>query len=160
MQKATPKTAPAADLRRLTVEVVAAYVSRNPLAPKDIAEVVRTVYQTLKGLGEKPVIVAKQAVEPAVSVRRSVTRSHIVCLEDGRKFRALRRHLRASHGMTPEQYRAKWGLGSDYPMVAPGYAAVRSELAKKIGLGRLPTRPAAEAEQPKAARKRRLTQAA
>jgi predicted transcriptional regulator len=157
MQNATPKAAPIADLRRLTADVVASYASRNALPPEDIAELVQTVYDSLKGVAETP---APAAVKPAAPVERSVTRSHIVCLEDGRKFKTLRRHLRTSHALTATQYRAKWGLGPDYPMVAPAYSAARAKLAKKIGLGHLPTHPAAQSKRPKAARKRRLTQAA
>lgn len=118
----------------MTTEVVAAYVRSNTIATSDLPAVIGAVHQTLanldgKGGGET------EPQKPAVPVRRSVTPDYIVCLEDGRKLKMLKRHLRTTYEMTPDQYRAKWHLPPDYPMVAPSYAKRRSEFAKKIGLG-------------------------
>jgi predicted transcriptional regulator len=124
------------DLLRMAVEVVAAYVSKNPLPAGQIPEVIQTVYTSLASLeGGQPEVKA-EAPKPAVPVKRSVTPEHIICLEDGKKLKMLKRHLRTTYNMTPDEYRAKWGLAPDYPMVAPNYAAQRSDFAKKIGLGR------------------------
>jgi len=125
-----------ADLLRMTTEVVSAYVSNNVLPAQQIPEVITTVYGSLNELNapaeeEKP---APQ--KPAVPIRRSVHDDYIVCLEDGKKLKMLKRHLRSNYNMTPDEYRAKWNLPSDYPMVAPNYARQRSDFAKKIGLGR------------------------
>ena len=127
------KTSSAQDLTRLTVDIVASYMTANPLPLEDLPRLLRTVRGTLASVGEAGVVEARK---PVVPVRRTVTRDYIVCLEDGKRFRSLTRHLRAAFGMTPAEYRRKWGLPGDYPMVAPSYAARRSELAKKIGLGR------------------------
>ena len=122
----------------LTSDIVAAHVSNNNVAVEDVPALITTVYGALSSLGggaapeeEKP--------EPAVSIRSSVKKDHLVCLEDGKKMKMLKRHLMTEHGMTPDEYRQRWGLGSDYPMVAPDYAETRRDLAKKIGLGRNPT---------------------
>ncbi|MFN8719798.1 MAG: MucR family transcriptional regulator [Rhodospirillales bacterium] len=123
-------------LLRLTAEIVAAYVSKNPLPAQQIPEVISTVYSSLTGLNSAPKPVAAEPPKPAVPIRKSVTPEYIVCLEDGKKLKMLKRHLRSTYGMTPDEYRAKWGLPADYPMVAPNYAAQRSDFAKKIGLGR------------------------
>lgn len=123
------------DVLRMAVDIVAAYVSNNTVPAAQVPEVINTVYSsltTLEGGGEA----APEPAKPAVSVRRSVTPDYIVCLEDGKKLKMLKRHLRAAYDMSPEEYRAKWGLPADYPMVAPNYAAQRSAFAKKIGLGR------------------------
>jgi predicted transcriptional regulator len=124
------------DLLRLAVDVVAAYVSKNPLPAGQIPEVIHTVYNSLSQADGHPAEVKSEAPRPAVSVRKSVTPDYIVCLEDGKKLKMLKRHLRTTYSMTPDEYRAKWGLPPDYPMVAPSYAAQRSDFAKKIGLGR------------------------
>ena len=121
----------------LTSDIVAAHVSNNSVTVDDVPALITNVYSALSGLGavtqaEEP------APEPAVSVRSSVKRDHIVCLDCGKKMKMLRRHLSSEHGMTPEEYREKWNLGPDYPMVAPDYAETRRDLAKKIGLGRKP----------------------
>jgi predicted transcriptional regulator len=123
-------------LLRLTAEIVAAYVSKNPLPAQQIPEVISTVYSSLTGLNSAPKAIAAEPPKPAVPIRKSVTPEYIVCLEDGRKLKMLKRHLRSTYNMTPDEYRAKWGLPADYPMVAPNYAAQRSDFAKKIGLGR------------------------
>lgn len=126
------------DLLKLTSDIVTAYVSRNNVNPAQVPEVIRTVYATLGSLGRPSVVEtpAAEAGKPAVPVKKSITPEYLVCLEDGRKLKMLRRHLRTVYNMTPEQYRAKWGLPPDYPMVAPKYAEQRSVFAKKIGLGK------------------------
>lgn len=125
------------ELLTLTSEIVSAHVSNNAVASTDLPSVIETVFSTLSGLGGAP---AEPEVEqkPAVPIKKSVTDDYIVCLEDGKKMKMLKRHLKTAYDMTPEQYRAKWNLGPDYPMVAPSYARKRQELAKKIGLGRKP----------------------
>ena len=121
----------------LAAEVVAAYVSNNPLPKGDLPELIFAVHSSLARLGsesELALLPQSDAQTPAVPIRRSVTPDYLICLEDGKKFKSLRRHLGAL-GLTPEQYRNKWKLPSDYPMVAPNYAAQRSALAKNMGLG-------------------------
>ena len=120
----------------LTADIVISHVSNNKVGVEDTAVLIRDVHAALAGLGTVPVEVAK--LEPAVSIRSSVKPDHIVCLEDGRKLKTLKRHLMTSYNLTPDEYRARWGLPADYPMVAPDYAEKRRELAKKIGLGRQP----------------------
>jgi predicted transcriptional regulator len=120
----------------LTSDIVAAHVSNNNVDVNEIPNLITNVYQALSGLGGTTVEEARP--EPAVSVRSSVKKDHLVCLEDGKKMKMLKRHLMTEHGMTPDDYRQRWGLGSDYPMVAPDYAETRRDLAKKIGLGRKP----------------------
>ncbi|NBP71756.1 MAG: MucR family transcriptional regulator [Alphaproteobacteria bacterium] len=116
-----------------TADIVASHVQNNSVAISDLPQLIKTVHDSLAGLtGDSPA----EKPQPAVSVRRSVTPDYIVCLEDGRKLKMLKRHLATAYGMTPEDYREKWGLPSDYPMVAPNYAKQRSSLAKKIGLGK------------------------
>jgi len=121
----------------LTSDIVAAHVSNNSVAVGDLPTLITNVYSALAGL-EKAEPAAEPAPEPAVSIRASVKNDHIVCLEDGKKLKMLKRHLATRYNMTPEQYRARWNLPADYPMVAPAYAEKRRELAKKIGLGRKP----------------------
>jgi len=131
------------DVLRMTADVVSAYVGNNTLPPAKIPDVINSVFGTLRTLDgngggrvERP--------KPAVPIRRSVTPDFIVCLEDGKKLKMLKRHLRTTYSMTPEEYRAKWGLGTDYPMVAPNYSAQRSNFAKRSGLGRGRRQGAAE----------------
>ena len=124
------------DILRMTTEVVAAYVGNNVLAVSQIPEVIGAVHKSLSALQGGNGEPQAEPAKPAVPIRRSVTPDFIVCLEDGKKLKMLKRHLRTSYNLTPDEYRAKWGLASDYPMVAPNYAAQRSALAKKIGLGR------------------------
>ena len=121
----------------LTSDIVAAHVSNNTISVAEVPTLISTVYGALAGLGGSA---PEEEVrpEPAVSVRASVKRDHLVCLEDGKKMKMLKRHLMTEHGMTPDEYRQRWGLGSDYPMVAPEYAETRRDLAVKIGLGRKP----------------------
>lgn len=120
----------------MAVDVVAAYVSNNQVATAQIPEIINNVYNSLVSLETKPEEPAVEAPKPAVAVRKSVTPEYIVCLEDGKKLKMLKRHLRTTYNMSPEEYRAKWNLPPDYPMVAPNYARQRSDFAKKIGLGR------------------------
>ncbi len=123
-------------LIEMTTEIVSAYVSSNELSADAIPGLISTVFGALRSTGSPEALqVAKDQV-PAVSVKKSIFPDYIICLEDGKRFKSLKRHLRSSYDMTPEAYRSKWGLASDYPMVAPNYAAARSALAKKIGLGR------------------------
>jgi predicted transcriptional regulator len=124
------------ELVAMTAEIVAAYVGSNTVATSELEGLISTVHASLKALGEPaPAPVARELV-PAVPIKKSVFPDYIVCLEDGKKFKSLKRHLRSAYNMSPEEYRAKWGLPADYPMVPPNYAAARSALAKKIGLGR------------------------
>lgn len=115
-------------------EIVAAYVSNNSLAVDELPDMIRTVHGVLAALGEDAGTGLTQQ-GPAVSIEDSVTDEYLICLEDGKKLKMLKRYLRSRYGLSPEEYRAKWGLPADYPMVAPNYAAQRSKLAKKIGLG-------------------------
>jgi predicted transcriptional regulator len=110
-------------------------VSHNAVTPNDIPALISQVHAALTRIGGGHTDVSVEQLKPAVAVKRSVTPDHIVCLEDGKKFKSLKRHLRTQYNMTPEQYREKWSLPLDYPMVAPNYAAARSELAKQMGLG-------------------------
>lgn len=123
------------DLLELTAHIVSAYVEKNRLPASGLGDLIASVSASISGLG-KPVEPAPVPLVPAVNPKRSVTPDYIICLEDGKKFKSLKRHLGVHFGLTPDAYRAKWGLPSDYPMVAPNYAASRSELAKSIGLGR------------------------
>jgi predicted transcriptional regulator len=119
----------------LTADIVAAYVSRNPLPVADIAALINQVHMALSSVstGHKPP--QPEPPKPVVSVKKSITPDYLVCLEDGKRFKSLKRHLRAQYNLSPDQYRDKWGLPRDYPMVAPSYAATRSRLAMQIGLG-------------------------
>ncbi len=119
----------------LTADVVSAYVGNNAVAPGNLTALISEVHKALSQTLDENAQAEQEKLKPAVPIRRSVQPDYIVCLEDGKKFKALKRHLRNSFDMSPEEYRAKWGLPADYPMVAPNYAKVRSELAKKIGLG-------------------------
>ena len=127
------------ELLELTTEIVSSHVGNNSVAVQDIPELIRQVYGTLTTIDQAP---SAQPDRPpaAVSVKRSITPDYIICLEDGRKLKMLKRHLKTAYNMTPEEYRERWGLPADYPMVAPNYARQRSELAKKIGLGTKPRR--------------------
>ncbi len=124
------------ELMRMTAEIVASYLSRNPVAAERLPDLIGAVHDSLKNVERKPEIVEEQPLKPAVSVRKSVQPEYIICLEDGKKLKMLKRHLRTTYDMTPDEYRVKWGLPPDYPMVAPNYAAQRSDFAKRIGLGR------------------------
>ena len=119
----------------MTADIVSAYVGNNSVAAADLPSLIQSVHRALSGVtaGGEPVEAAPK--EPAVPLKRSITPDYLICLEDGRKFKSLKRHLRTKYNMSPEDYRAKWGLAKDYPMVAPNYAKARSELAKQMGLG-------------------------
>ena len=119
----------------LTAEIVSAYVSNNTVAAAEIPGLINQVYAALSRVSGKSADAPAEPLKPAVSVKKSITPEYIVCLENGKKFKSLKRHLRTQYSITPEQYREKWGLGADYPMVAPNYAAARSQLAKQMGLG-------------------------
>src|SRR5438128_4074871 len=119
----------------LTAEIVSAYVSNNSAPAGDLSALINQVHSALTRVSSGQADAPSEPLKPAVSVKRSITPDHIVCLEDGKKFKSLKRHLRTQYNMTPEQYREKWGLPADYPMVAPNYAAARSHLAKQMGLG-------------------------
>ena len=119
----------------MTAEIVASYVESNTIAASDVPTLIQSVYHALTAVSTGAAVAEASVKEPAVPVRRSITPDHLVCLEDGRKFKSLKRHLRTRYDMSPEDYRAKWGLAKDYPMVAPNYAKTRSDLAKQMGLG-------------------------
>lgn len=129
------------DFVQLAAEIAAAYMANNSVAPGDIPGLLKSIHAALRDMAGASVAAAQIPVEepeppkPAVPINKTVTPDHIVCLEDGQSFRSLKRHLGTAHNMTPQQYREKWGLPADYPMVAPNYAEARSEMAKKIGLG-------------------------
>ncbi len=126
---------PPASFIELTAEIVSAYVSNNSVAAAEMPDLISQVYQALVRIAAGNAEVPSEPLRPAIPVKRSVSPDFIVCLEDGKKFKSLKRHLRTQYNMTPEQYREKWGLPPDYPMVAPNYAAARSQLAKQMGLG-------------------------
>jgi len=123
------------ELLALTTEIVSAHLSNNTLATQEIPGLIEKVYKTLAGVNGDIVPVATERPQPAVPIRKSVMPDYLVCLEDGKKLKMLKRHLMTAYKMTPEQYRDRWGLPTDYPMVAPNYARQRSKLAKDIGLG-------------------------
>lgn len=122
------------DLLALTADIVSSHVANNSVAVNDLPQLIQNVFATLSGLGTPP-SAPEVKLEPAVPVRQSVKPDYIVCLEDGKKLKMLKRHLMTAYGLTPDDYRAKWGLPADYPMVAPNYAESRRQLAKSIGLG-------------------------
>ena len=122
------------DLLALTTEIVAAHVSNNTVSVSDLPVLINQVYQSLASIGQGPAVTSERP-QPAVSVKRSVHPDYIICLEDGKKLKMLKRHLKTAYNMTPEEYRDRWQLAPDYPMVAPNYARQRSRLAKEIGLG-------------------------
>lgn len=123
-------------LMQMTANVVSAYVANNILPASQLSDVIATVFSSLQSLGNGQIEPRPDAIRPAISIKKSITPDYLVCLEDGKKLKTLKRHLRTTYDMTPDDYRAKWGLPPDYPMVAPNYAAQRSAFAKQIGLGR------------------------
>lgn len=135
-EQSAESSIPKADLLRLATEVVASYVSNNAVGPDQLPELINSVHNTLMSVDGSASAAPEPPQKPAVPIRRSVQPDFIVCLEDGKKLKMLKRHLRTTYEMTPDEYRSKWGLPADYPMVAPNYAAQRSAFAKKIGLGR------------------------
>ncbi|RUW18107.1 MucR family transcriptional regulator [Mesorhizobium sp. M1E.F.Ca.ET.041.01.1.1] len=138
------------DLIGLTADIVSAYVGNNPLPVSGLPELIASIHASLSGI-EHPIAAVQPKLAPAVNPKRSVFPDYIICLEDGKKFKSLKRHLDVHYGLTPDEYREKWGLKSDYPMVAPNYAAQRSTLAKASGLGR---KPAAKPSNSRSAKRR------
>ena len=124
-----------AEIIEMTADIVSAYVGNNVVAAGDLPDLIQSVHRALAGVSVGAEVSEAAPKEPAVPVKRSITPGFLVCLEDGRKFKSLKRHLRTKYNMSPEEYRAKWGLPKDYPMVAPDYAKARSDLAKQMGLG-------------------------
>ncbi|UES59936.1 MucR family transcriptional regulator (plasmid) [Roseibium aggregatum] len=120
----------------LTSEIVSSYVSNNTVASPDLADLITSVHKALTSTAQKALEPLGAELTPAVPIKKSVTGDYIICLEDGKKFKSLKRHLRSHYDLSPKDYRAKWNLPPDYPMVAPNYAAARSRLAKKMGLGK------------------------
>jgi predicted transcriptional regulator len=137
MSSATePEVTSGEGLLRLGAEIVAAYVSRNVVPPDAVPDIIRSVHHALEGLSNGPAPSVEERPKPAIAIGRSVQHDYIVCLEDGKRLKMLKRYLRSRYDMSPDEYRQRWGLAPDYPMVAPAYAARRSDFAKKIGLGR------------------------
>ena len=130
------------ELLEMTADIVSAYISNNTVSADTVPTLIAQIHAALSGVSEAPVEAEPEPQEPAVPVRKSITPDFLICLEDGRKFKSLKRHLRTKYNMSPEEYRAKWGLPKDYPMVAPNYAKARSELAKQMGLGQGGRKPA------------------
>ena len=124
-----------AEIIEMTADIVSAYVGNNAVAAHDLPTLIQSIHSALTGVTAAPEPVEAPPKEPAVPVKRSVTPEFLICLEDGRKFKSLKRHLRTKYNMSPDEYRAKWSLPKDYPMVAPSYAKARSDLAKQMGLG-------------------------
>lgn len=145
MENKSPLTAEV--LITLTSDIVSAHIANNNVNIADVPALITSVYGTLATLGEV-VVIAEEELTPAVSVRASVKPDYLVCLEDGKKMKMLKRYLRTNYNMSPDEYRARWGLPTDYPMVAPNYAETRRDLAKKIGLGRKPGKLSPQARRP------------
>jgi len=124
------------DITGLTVALASAYISNNPIPSDEVPALIKSIHATLNALNGAVPVIATVKLEPAVSVKKSVTSEYIICLEDGKKLKMLKRHLRSRYNLTPEEYRAKWGLPANYPMTAAAYSACRSAVAKKIGLGK------------------------
>ena len=140
-------------LIELTADIASAYVGNNSVSAGELPNLIKSIFGALVGT-ETPAPTVVEPQTPAVSVRKSVTDDYLICLEDGRRFKSLKRHLRAKYNLSPQEYRAKWGLAKDYPMVAPAYAAARSSLAKSMGLGRGGRKTAVAAGKPAAKRGR------
>ncbi len=140
------------NLIELTADIVAAFVQKNPVPVTALPDVIASVHMALAQVNS-PVAAPEEAQKPAVNPKRSVFPDYIVSLEDGKRYKSLKRHLRTAHDLSPEQYRQKWGLPNDYPMVAPSYSATRSALAKSLGLGRKPAPVSIPAKKPGAKRK-------
>jgi predicted transcriptional regulator len=128
---------PSSEILGLTAQIVSAHVSHNPVPASDLPGLIQEVFRTLSGVGSAPAPEPERP-QPAVPIKKSITPGYLICLEDGKKLKMLKRHLKTSYNLSPEQYRERWGLPADYPMVAPDYAKHRSSLAKKIGLGTTP----------------------
>ena len=136
-ENAAPENIAKEQLLEMTTEIVSAYVGNNTIAAGELNELIVSIHDSLHNLTTGGVEVEPEPIKPAVPVRRSVTPDYLICLEDGKRLKMLKRHLRTTYGLSPDDYRAKWGLPADYPMVAPNYAQQRSEFAKKIGLGKV-----------------------
>ena len=130
------------ELLEMTADIVSAYVGNNTVSAETLPSLIASIHAALSGVSNGPVEAEPEPKEPAVPIRKSIAPDFLICLEDGRKFKSLKRHLRTKYDMSPEDYRAKWGLPKDYPMVAPNYAKARSELAKSMGLGQGGRKPA------------------
>ena len=130
-----PKSS-SSELMELTVDIVSAYVSNNAIVRADLPDLIDQTFNALKQAAAKETQPIQEELDPAVSIKNSVTPDYIICLECGKQFKSLKRHIRSDHTLTPDEYRAKWGLPYNYPMVAPNYAAFRSAMAKKMGFGR------------------------
>ncbi|WP_184772923.1 MucR family transcriptional regulator [Aminobacter carboxidus] len=144
-----------ADVLGMTADIVAAYVRNNPLPASELGRIIAETFVAVSKLQTAPGPQPEETRAPAVPIKKSVTPDFIICLEDGRKFKSLKRHIGTHYDLTPDEYRAKWGLPADYPMVAPNYAAARSQLAKASGLGRKAATPGPVAPPPTAPAKRR-----
>jgi predicted transcriptional regulator len=131
-----------AEIIEMTADIVSAYVGNNSVSANDLPTLIQSVHRALSNVTGAQVEAQPAPKEPAVPIKKSITPDYLVCLEDGRKFKSLKRHLRTKYNMSPEEYRAKWGLAKDYPMVAPNYAKARSDLAKQMGLGQGGRKPA------------------
>jgi predicted transcriptional regulator len=131
-----------AEIIEMTADIVSAYVGNNSVSANDLPTLIQSVHRALSTVTGAQAEAQPAPKEPAVPVKKSITPDYLVCLEDGRKFKSLKRHLRTKYNMSPEEYRAKWGLAKDYPMVAPNYAKARSDLAKQMGLGQGGRKPA------------------
>ena len=136
-ENAAPENISKEQLLEMTTEIVSAYVGNNTIVAGELNELIVSIHDSLHNLTTGGVEVEPEPIKPAVPVRRSVTPDYLICLEDGKRLKMLKRHLRTTYGLSPDDYRAKWGLPADYPMVAPNYAQQRSEFAKKIGLGKV-----------------------
>ena len=130
------------ELLEMTADIVSAYVGNNTVSAETLPSLIASIHAALSGVSNGPVEAEPEPKEPAVPIRKSIAPDFLICLEDGRKFKSLKRHLRTKYDMSPEEYRTKWGLAKDYPMVAPNYAKARSELAKSMGLGQGGRKPA------------------
>ena len=130
------------ELLEMTADIVSAYVGNNTVSAETLPSLIASIHAALSGVSNGPVEAEPEPKEPAVPIRKSIAPDFLICLEDGRKFKSLKRHLRTKYDMSPEEYRAKWNLPKDYPMVAPNYAKARSELAKQMGLGQGGRKPA------------------
>jgi predicted transcriptional regulator len=131
-----------AEIIEMTADIVSAYVGNNSVSANDLPTLIQSVHRALSNVTGGQAEAQPAPKEPAVPIKKSITPDYLVCLEDGRKFKSLKRHLRTKYNMSPEEYRAKWGLDKDYPMVAPNYAKARSDLAKQMGLGQGGRKPA------------------
>jgi predicted transcriptional regulator len=154
MSEGTTTSIDSATLLDLTARIVSAYAGNASLSPTELTEIIGSVSRALTQLSSAKVEPEARELTPAVPVKKSVTADYIICLEDGKKLKMLKRHLMSTYNMTPNDYRTKWNLPRDYPMVAPNYAATRSQLAKKIGLGKSPAKPVAPPAKPAARRGR------